>query len=56
MVRAKARARPPAGELNFPAKASPLLRTLIGVYTQILEHKRVITESQILAAGSGHIT
>jgi len=45
----------PAGQVNFPVKAAPMQRTLIGVYLHILEQKRVVTEPQGLAAGSGHI-
>lgn len=32
-----------------------MYRELIGVYLHILEHERIITESQSLAAGSGYI-
>ena len=44
-----------AGEVNFQVKAAPMQRMLIGVYLHILEHERVVTEPQVLAAGSCHI-
>ena len=49
------RATMPASQVNFPVKAAPLQSVLIGVYLHILEHERVVAESQVLAAGSGHI-
>ena len=45
----------PAGKVNFPVKAAPMQSMLIAGYLHILEHERVVAESQVLAAGGGHI-